>query len=176
MAVPQGKSVGKYEVPYQSPKKAASNIKKHIEPLLIGRDAANQEAIDKLLDKQWGANAVLGVSGAVAKAAAKSRQLPLWRYIRGIYGNAKSSKRNRQMSLYMNLIEGGVHAANRLLVQEHLVVFQERLIAQSLAQGQKFYRLLKQLVRRNYKEKVVLGDEGGFALPTNNPFAPFDFF
>lgn len=104
-------------------KKAVANISKIISPELCGMSPFDQCAVDNKLSeldgsknkKNLGANAILAVSVAVAKAAAKSLRLPLYRYLGGIY----SVKLPVPM---MNILNGGAHAANNIDIQEFMIM------------------------------------------------------
>ena len=103
--------------------KAVNNVNKKIAPNLFGFDASNQEAIDELLIEldgtknkaKLGANAILSVSMAVARAASSALGLPLFRYLGGI----NASELPIPM---MNVINGGAHAANNIDIQEFMIV------------------------------------------------------
>ncbi|MCD6115381.1 phosphopyruvate hydratase [bacterium] len=149
--------------------KAVKNIKEIIEPALIGLDATNQMQIDKLMIKldgtanksKLGANAILGVSMAVARAASESLELPLFQYLGGV--NSK-----RIPVPCMNILNGGEHADNNVDIQEFMAVpigapaFHEglRYIAET------FHTLKAILKSRGLATSV--GDEGGFAPNLNS--------
>ncbi|HRU32652.1 MAG TPA: phosphopyruvate hydratase [bacterium] len=151
-------------------KNAVKNVDEIIAPELIGRDAINQKSIDKILIEldgtpnkgRLGANAILAVSLAVAKAAANFLEIPLYRYIGG------TNTCTLPVPL-MNIINGGKHADNPLDFQEFMIVpagapsFRE-----ALRMGvETFHTLRKVLQNRGLNTNV--GDEGGFApnLSTN---------
>lgn len=143
---------------------AVANVQKHIAPALAGKDAADQRAIDQLLlaldgtdnKAKLGANAILGVSLAVAKAAAEAYRLPLWRYLGG------AQARVLPVPL-MNLINGGAHAVGGCDIQEFMVVplgF-DRYSDALRAGAETFHQLKKILAKKGLTTTV--GDEGGFA-------------
>ena len=150
--------------------KAVANVNELIEPRLVGMAACEQTTIDRLMieldgtpnKSHLGANAVLGVSMAVARAAATSLGLPLYRYLGG-------TACRRIPVPAMNIINGGAHADNSVDIQEFMAVpigapnFREglRYIAET------FHTLKKLLKGQNLATSV--GDEGGFApnLPSN---------
>ena len=149
--------------------KAVSNVNTHIKQSLIGSDAANLREIDhKMIEldgtpnkSRLGANAILSVSLAVAKAAAKSAKIPLYTYLAQLIGNQKTPL---TMPLpFMNILNGGKHALGSTDFQEFMVVpvkfnsFRECLRAGT----EIFHSLGKILEDRNYQPLV--GDEGGFA-------------
>ncbi len=144
--------------------KAVENINTTIADALEGEEALDQLAIDKLLidldgtanKENLGANALLGVSLAVAKAAAACTMLPLYRYLGGVSANLLPAP-------MMNIVNGGEHADNSVDVQEFMVMplgFDR--FSDALRCGvEVFHRLKKVLQQRNLNTAV--GDEGGFA-------------
>ncbi|MGC9064194.1 MAG: phosphopyruvate hydratase [bacterium] len=149
---------------------AVKNINEIIAPELIGRDALNQENIDHILieldgtpnKSRLGANAILAVSLAVAKAAANFLELPLYRYIGGV--NAKVLP-----VPFMNIINGGKHADNPLDFQEFLIVpAGANSFRDALRMGAETFHTLKKVLQEKGLNTNV-GDEGGFApnLSTN---------
>src|SRR5215207_2072220 len=133
-AVPSGASTGEREAVElrdgdskrflgKGVRKATENVVKHIAPALAGRDAREQGAIDARMIEldgtpnkgRLGANAILAVSLAVAKAAAASQKTPLYRYVGG------AAARTLPVPL-LNVVNGGAHADNRLDFQEYMIV------------------------------------------------------
>ncbi len=144
---------------------AVKNVNDVIGPRLKGRDACNQEAIDRELLQldgtenkgKLGANAILGVSLAVAKAAALSKNLALYRYIAG----AKDST-TLPVPL-MNILNGGRHADNSLDIQEFMIVpMGLKNFHDALRAGAEVFHRLKELLEKAGHNTAV-GDEGGFA-------------
>ncbi len=145
-------------------KKAVKNILNVIAPSLRGMDAADQEALDKHMIKldgtpnksKLGANAILGVSMAAARAAAMAYGLPLYRYLGGI--NA------RYLPVpMMNVINGGAHAGNNLDIQEFMIVpVGAKSIVQAVQMGAETFHSLKKILKEKGLNTAV-GDEGGFA-------------
>ncbi len=144
--------------------KAVDNVNKKIAPLLLGYDVADQTGIDEIMiqidgtpnKNKLGANAMLAVSMAVAKAAAEEAGLPLFRYIGGT--NAKVLP----MPM-MNILNGGAHADNKIDFQEFMVL---PVGAPSFSEGLRwgveiFHALKTVLKKKGYSTNV--GDEGGFA-------------
>lgn len=144
--------------------KAVSNVNKSIAPALLGYDVADQTGIDEMMIQldgtpnkgKLGANAILAVSMAVAKAAAEEAALPLYRYIGGT--NAKVVP-----IPMMNILNGGAHADNKIDFQEFMVMpvgapnFNE-----GLRWGVEIFHALKTVLKKKgYSTNV--GDEGGFA-------------
>ena len=174
-AVPSGASTGKFEaleLRDGDPRrfngrgvlKAIRNIREEIAPALIGFSALEQEAIDtKLVEMdgtpnkgRLGANAILGVSLAVAHAGAAYLGLPLYRYLGGVGAN-------RLPVPMFNLINGGKHAPGGADFQEFLVVpLGAESFAQALRMGSEVYSALRAILEKKGLGLGV-GDEGGFA-------------
>ena len=174
-AVPSGASTGKREALELRDKrakryggkgvrKAVKNVNEIIAAQIIGMDAADQMTLDhKLLEmdgtankSKLGANAMLGVSMAAARAAANAFGLPLFRYIGGI--NA------RCLPLpMMNILNGGAHAANNLDIQEFMIIpVGAKSVAQAVQMGAETFHALKKILKDKGLNTAV-GDEGGFA-------------
>ncbi len=174
-AVPSGASTGKREALELRNKrskrfggkgvtKAVENVKNIIAPSILGMDAADQVRIDKFMIEldgtpnkaKLGANAILGVSMAAARAASFAYALPLYRYLGGI--NA------RYLPVpMMNIINGGVHAANNLDIQEFMIIpVSAKTIAQAVQMGAETFHSLKKILKKKGLSTAV-GDEGGFA-------------
>jgi enolase len=174
-AVPSGASTGEHEAVElrdddknryggKGVLKAVENVNSAIAPELIGYDVRDQIQIDhRLCDldgtpnkEKFGANAVLGVSLACAKAAAQALEVPLYRYIGGV-----------QASLLpvplMNILNGGVHADNNVDIQEFMVApAGASSFAEGLRMGTEVYHALKKTLKeKGYRTSI--GDEGGFA-------------
>ena len=143
---------------------AVVNVNKTIAPVIMGMDAADQAALDQqMLDldgtpnkSKLGANAILGVSMAAARAAADAYGQPLFQYIGGI--NA------RYLPIpMMNILNGGAHATNNLDIQEFMIIpVGAKTIAQAIQMGAEVFHNLKQLLKKKGLNTAV-GDEGGFA-------------
>ncbi|NBC66767.1 MAG: phosphopyruvate hydratase [Bacteroidetes bacterium] len=174
-AVPSGASTGVYEAVElrdqdkdyflgKSVKKAVDNVNGSIADELAGYPAYLQTEIDQIMlqldgtpnKSKLGANAILGVSMAVAKAAAQSTGLPLWRYLGGV--NAKVLPLPM-----MNIINGGSHADNNVDPQEFMIMPSgAKNYSQAVQMGAEiFHNLKKVLSSKGYNTSV--GDEGGFA-------------
>lgn len=179
-AVPSGASTGIHEACElrdgdaqrflgKGVKKAVENVKTKIFETIKGMDVQNWQAIDaKMLELDatknktgLGANAILGVSLACAKAAAQEQKLPLYRYLGG-------EKTNQLPIPLMNVLNGGAHADNGLDVQEFMIVPQLQNFSESLRAGSEVFHCLKKLLS-SQGLTVAVGDEGGFApkLKTN---------
>ena len=144
--------------------KAVDNINNIIAKILVGEDALNQKHIDNLMIKEdgtenkskLGANAILGVSMAVAKAAANAVGLPLYQYIGGC--NAK-----KLPVPMMNVINGGAHADNNVDLQEFMIVPKgAKTFREGLRMGAEVFHNLKKVLHDKGLNTAV-GDEGGFA-------------
>ena len=174
-AVPSGASTGKREALELRDKRskrfggkgvttAVKNVLTKIAPAIVGMDAADQTTLDKRMieldgtpnKSKLGANAILGVSMAAVRAAAAAYELPLYRYLGGI--NA------RYLPVpMMNIINGGVHAANNLDIQEFMIMpFGADSIAQAVQMGSEIFQHLKKILKSQGFNTAV-GDEGGFA-------------
>ncbi|MGY1621944.1 phosphopyruvate hydratase [Geodermatophilus sp. SYSU D00965] len=179
-AVPSGASTGAFEAVElrdggeryggKGVGKAVDNVLDVIGPELVGYDAAEQRLIDqRLLDldgtpnkERLGANAILGVSLAVAKAAAESAGLPLFRYVGGPSAHLLPVP-------MMNILNGGAHADSNVDVQEFMIApIGAATFTEALAMGTETYHALK-AVLKGRGLSTGLGDEGGFApdLPSN---------
>jgi enolase len=144
--------------------KAVDNVNKKIAPLLLGYDVADQTGIDEIMiqidgtpnKNKLGANAMLAVSMAAAKAAAEEASLPLFRYIGGT--NAKVLP----MPM-MNILNGGAHADNKIDFQEFMVLpVGAPNFSEGLRWGVEIFHALKTVLKKKgYSTNV--GDEGGFA-------------
>jgi len=174
-AVPSGASTGEYEaVELRDGDKgrylgkgvlqAVANVNDKLGPAVIGLDALDQPAVDaRLLELdgtpnkgKMGANAILGVSMAVARAAADSVDLPLWRYLGGIQARVLPTP-------LMNVINGGKHADSGMEIQEFMLVphgFEK--FSEALRAGAEIFHNLKKILSKGGFTTAV-GDEGGFA-------------
>ena len=173
-AVPSGASTGKYEAVElrdggdsylgKSVLGAIANVNGAIKSEIVGMEATDQRAIDRamlLLDgtdnkSKLGANAMLGVSLAVAKAAATSLHQPLYRYLGGASAHVLPVP-------MMNVLNGGEHADNNIDLQEFMIMpTGAASFSEALRWGAECYQTLK-LVLEQKKLSTAVGDEGGFA-------------
>ena len=174
-SVPSGASTGKHEaleLRDKDPKrylgkgvqKAVQNIHRLMAPKLLGMDALDQKAIDTAM-LRWdgtpnkirlGANAILGVSLACAKAAANYLGIPLYQHLGGLSAT-------RLPLPMMNILNGGVHADNNLDLQECMIIpVGAKSLKEALRMGVEVFHHLKAILKgKGYKTSV--GDEGGFA-------------
>jgi enolase len=150
--------------------RAAANVDEEIRPALLGADASDQAAVDRLLleldgtpnKSRLGANAVLGVSLAVAKAAAAEAGVPLYRWLGGEGASVLPVP-------LMNVVNGGAHAQNSIDLQEFMVVpAGAPTFSEALRIGAETFHHLKALLHERGLATAV-GDEGGFApdLPSS---------
>ncbi len=180
-AVPSGASTGEHEAHElrdgdkkrfggKGVQKAVANVNQSLGPAILGLDALDQAEVDGILCEadgtpnkgSMGANAILGISMAVARAAADAVGLPLWRYLGGANARVLPTP-------LMNILNGGAHADNGLEIQEFMIVpvgaesFQE-----AVRMGAEVFAALKTALKEKGLATSV-GDEGGFAprLGTN---------
>jgi enolase len=174
-AVPSGASTGEHEVLElrdgdkarylgKGVKKAVANVLDVIAPAVVGMDASDQTALDAKLNEldgtplksKLGANAILGVSLAAAKAAARAHEMPLYRYVGG------ASARTLPVPL-MNILNGGAHADSNVDIQEFMVVpLGAPTFAEALRYGAEVFHALKKVLKAKGAATGV-GDEGGYA-------------
>ncbi|MFP4086667.1 MAG: phosphopyruvate hydratase [Desulfobacteraceae bacterium] len=174
-AVPSGASTGRYEAVELRDKRkkryqgkgvegAVNNVNKVIAPALTGLEAAEQRLIDKTLVEldgtpnkgKLGANAILGVSLAVARAAADSLFIPLYRYI----GGTNACRIPMPM---MNILNGGLHASNSVDIQEFMIMpMGGKTFREALRMGAEVFHALARVLKQKGHSTAV-GDEGGFA-------------
>ncbi len=145
--------------------KAAQNIKNEIAPALIGKSALNQAEIDRIMidldgtpnKSRLGANAILGVSLACAKAAANAQGTSLYQYVGGV--NAKVLP-----VPMMNILNGGAHAANNVDIQEFMIVpVSAPNFKEALRRSAEVFHTLKIVLKENKIPLTGVGDEGGYA-------------
>ncbi|NRB41091.1 MAG: phosphopyruvate hydratase [Pseudomonadales bacterium] len=153
---------------------AVANITDFIKPLLVGKDAAQQRELDQIMldadgtenKEKLGANAILAVSLAAAKAASISKKIPLYQHIAQING----SEGNYTLPVpMMNIINGGEHADNNVDIQEFMVQpVGVKSFSEALRCGAEIFHALKKVLSDRGLSTSV-GDEGGFApnLPSN---------
>jgi enolase len=184
-AVPSGASTGAYEAVElrdgesryggKGVLKAVAAVEDTIAPEIIGLDASEQRTLDYILkdldetpDKsRLGANAILGVSLAVAKAAATSANLPLFRYVGGPNAHLLPVP-------MMNILNGGAHADSNVDVQEFMIApIGAATFGEALRQGAEVYHALKSVLKSNGLA-TGLGDEGGFAPNLDSNRAALD--
>ena len=148
--------------------KAVSNVQNLIKPAVLGRDAFRQREIDGIMIKldgtpnktKLGANAILAVSMAVARAAASSKGQPAYKYLKDL----SSYKLPVPM---MNVINGGKHAGNKLAVQEFQIEpVGAKSCSEAIRMGDEVYQSLGSILKTKYGPSAInVGDEGGYAPP-----------
>ena len=174
-AVPSGASTGEHEALElrdgdagrylgKGVLQAVENVMEKIAPEVLGRDALDQAAVDQAMidldgtktKSKLGANAILGVSMAVARAASEAVGLPLYRYL----GGAQACLLPTPL---MNILNGGTHADNGLEIQEFMVVpHGAASFREGLRMGAEVFHHLKSILKKRGLT-VAVGDEGGFA-------------
>ena len=179
-SVPSGASTGIYEAKElrdnvrteflgKGVSKAVDNINSVITPNLLGEDAFNQQLIDNLMmemdgsfDKSTlGANAILAVSLACARAASDALNIPLYRYLGGIVGRVLPTP-------MMNILNGGAHANNNLDFQEFMISpVGMSTFSEALRAGSEIFNTLK-IILNEKRLATTVGDEGGFAPNLNS--------
>ena len=179
-AVPSGASTGAHEASElrdgdakrylgKGVTRAVQNVRGPIAKALNGREGTDQVAIDQLMleldgteqKSKLGANAILGVSLAVAKAAAEESGLPLFRYVGG-------TQATRLPVPLMNVLNGGAHADNGLDVQEFMIApIKGGSFSEALRMGTEIFHTLKKILS-NKGLSTAVGDEGGFAPRLQN--------
>jgi enolase len=174
-AVPSGASTGEHEAHElrdgdkkrwlgKGVDKAVDNVNKTLGPSIVGMDALDQSAVDAVLLEadgtpnkgKMGANSILGVSMAVARAAADAIGMPLWRYLGGVQARVLPTP-------LMNILNGGVHADSGLEIQEFMIVpLGIASYDEALRAGTEIFHTLKKILK-DRALTVAVGDEGGFA-------------
>jgi len=143
---------------------AVANVNEVIAPEIIGYDAMDQAGLDRTMididgtenKSRLGANAILGVSMAAARAAAEACEIPLYRHLGGINARVLPVP-------MMNVINGGAHAANNLDIQEFMILpFGAESIAEAIRMGAETFHHLARILKGEGLSTAV-GDEGGFA-------------
>jgi len=174
-AVPSGASTGEHEAVElrdgdkkrymgKGVLKAVSNVNNDLNSALKGRDAGEQGSLDKEMIKldgsenksRLGANAILGVSMAAAKAVANFKKIPLYKYLGG-------EKANILPVPMMNIMNGGAHADNNVDLQEFMIMPKgAKSFSEGLRMGSEIFQNLKKILKSK-KLSTAVGDEGGFA-------------
>ncbi len=189
-AVPSGASTGIYEALEMRDKdshrfngkgvlNAVKNVNDVIRPALLGKNVVEQKALDELMVKdldgtqnEWGfcksklgANAILAVSLAIARAGASFKKMPLYAYLAQMAGN--STEKFVLPVPSFNIINGGSHAGNKLNFQEFMVMpTGAKTFKEAMQIGCEVYHSLQKLLKEAYGSSAVnVGDEGGFGAP-----------
>ena len=181
-SVPSGASTGAYEACElrdggsrymgKGVLQAVKNVNEVLAPLILGMDPTNQEDADqKMLDadgttnkENLGANAILGVSLALAKAGAAAKGVPLYKHFADLAGNTEKFVLPTPC---FNVINGGSHAGNRLAFQEYFVIpTGAETFKEAMQIGCEVYHNLAKVIKAKYGgDATLIGDEGGFAPP-----------
>ena len=174
-AVPSGASTGAHEAHElrdedgKEVKNAIDKVNNIIAEALVGKDILNQKEIDRIMidldgtknKDNLGGNAMIGVSIACVKVAAKVSGVEVFEYLRTL---AEMKPSRKVPYLYMNLINGGKHAKNNLAFQEYHIVPDTEDVVEAVEIGIKIQNSLKDIILRELgEESLVLGDEGGYA-------------
>ena len=145
---------------------AVRNVNEIIAPALAGKDTSDQTALDSIMlaldgtdnKSKLGANAILSVSLAAAKAAATAKKQPLWRYIANMTGKSPSLPLPM-----MNVMNGGAHAAFATDIQEFMIICKgARTFEETLKMGTEIFHALAKILK-NHDYPTTVGDEGGYA-------------
>ncbi len=158
-------------------RQAVTNVKERIAPAVSGLKVTDQLDIDRTMleldgteDKsELGANAILAVSLASARAAASSLRQPLYRYLGRVNDNVLPVP-------FMNVLNGGEHAGNELDIQEYMIAPTDaKSFKEALRMGAEVYHSLGEIIENRYGPNATnVGDEGGFAPPLKDPMEPFE--
>ncbi|CAM9588632.1 unnamed protein product [Choristocarpus tenellus] len=153
---------------------AVKNVNEILGPKIVGMDPTNQEDIDNMMIKEdgtdnktnMGANAILGISLAVAKAGAAAKNVPLYKHFADLAGND-------QLTMPVpafNVINGGEHAGNKLAFQEFMILpTGAATFKEAMQIGAECYHALKSVIKKKYgTDACNVGDEGGFAPNIQN--------
>lgn len=183
-SVPSGASTGIHEAhelrddgtSHGGVTKACELINTEIVNAIRGVSLFSQEEVDSLMIKldgtetklRLGGNSLIGVSVALAKAAASSKKVPVWKYLHDVYFSDRQLEFPR---LYANLINGGKHASTALAFQEYHVVPKTKIPSEALQIIQTIQDALKSHAEHRFGVLSV-GDEGGYALPYTDVIAP----
>lgn len=151
---------------------AVKNVNERIKPVIVGMDVFDQYSIDTAMleldgtktKSNLGANAILGVSMACLKAAAKARNIPLYKYV---------GEGTTLPVPMMNILNGGAHADNRLDFQEFMIIPQRDTIHERVRVGSEVFHALKKVLNER-KLSTGVGDEGGFAPDLNSNTEGFE--
>lgn len=186
-SVPSGASTGTYEAVElrdgdtsrylgKGVQTAVGNVNREIAAALENLDPLRQRLVDERLieidgtlhKNRLGANAMLATSLAVARVAAFSLNLPLWRYLGGLNAHLMPTP-------LMNIVNGGAHANNNLSIQEYLIIpHGAKSFAEALKMGSETYHALKKILLK-FKRTTGTGDEGGFSTDFKSQTEVLDF-
>jgi enolase len=185
-SVPSGASTGAYEAVElrdggkrymgKGVLQAVANVNDILGPAVIGMDPTQQLSIDNVMlqldgtpnKAKLGANSILGVSLAVAKAGAAAKQVPLYQHFADLAGN--NVPQFTMPVPCFNVINGGSHAGNKLAFQEYFVIpTGATSFAEAMQIGCEVYHTLGKIIKAKFGgDATLIGDEGGFAPPCDN--------
>ncbi len=186
-AVPSGASTGSREALElrdggeryggKGVQKAVDNINQEIGPKVIGFDVRNQYDLDRFMieldgtenKSNLGANAILAVSMAAARAASAAVDVPLYHYL--------GRPNDRVLPVpFMNVLNGGEHAGNELDIQEYMIApIGAKSFKEAMKMGAEIYHTLGSIIQNRYGPSAAnIGDEGGYAPPLTDPLEPFE--
>lgn len=180
-SVPSGASTGEHEVAVVPAKKAVQILNKVVKPALIGMDVTDQLAIDAKLHeldgteqlKNIGGNLALGVSVAACKAAASVKGVEVWQHVAELFKYKEQAVAPR---LFVNLINGGKHAKQGSPIQEHQIIPDTDNVREALLAAKLVQQTLRDVLDEQYSQKqITLGDEGGYVIPSQTIFEPFEY-
>ncbi len=155
--------------------KAVHNVNEVIAPEILGLDASSQVELDRLLcrldgtanKKKLGANALLGVSMAAARAAADASELPLYQYFGGVHAHVLPVP-------MMNVLNGGAHSDNNVDLQEYMIAPRGAAsFSEAVRMGAETFHALKKVLQKK-KYSTAVGDEGGYSPDLKNNTEPLD--
>lgn len=152
-----------------------------VQNVLRGMFVYDQKGIDTALieldgtenKSRLGGNLIIGISVAVAKCAAQARGLEVFQHLMNAYDTASYARLPR---LYMNMVNGGMHADSRLAFQEYMVVPKGDSIGEALEIGFAFQKELKKQIKQSMPGVLGTGDEGGFVIDSDNVRLPLEIF
>ena len=186
-SVPSGASTGAHEAHElrdpdgKGEKIEIKKINEVITPVLLGQDVLNQKEIDRIMIKldgtpnkdNLGGNAMIGISIACAKVAAKVSGMETYEYLRTL---AEIKPSRKIPYLYMNLINGGKHAKNNLAFQEYHAVIDIENVEEAVHAGVLIQNSLKKFILADLPDDLlILGDEGGYAPKLTNVKKPLEY-
>jgi len=178
--VPSGQSAGSREAVELRDgdlgmEKALEILENEIKPVITGKNLIQKEIDETLISldgtenkARLGGNTMIGISIATAKLVAKEMNVPLWKSIA-----LENESTIKFPNLYMNIINGGVHADFRLPFQEYMIVVHEKKVSDSYKTGQRIFEKLGEIIKEKFGE-VPFGDEGGYSPVCQKIEEPFE--
>lgn len=179
--IPSGKSRGKREAAVLSFKEAEKVLNDRVKKELVHKKFTSIKDLDNFLigldgtknKEKLGGNLMLGISVAFARALAHKENKELWQVLNAEFWGGLISE--KKPLIFSNLINGGAHAGNNLDIQEYMVVVdpKDQSYAVSIKTLIDFYKKLGEFLKTKYKiEKIIIGDEGGYAINFESNFEP----